>query len=70
MEPGVLIVFLITEAFGLAFNGITLFYILSNFDVKTHVFTLILIGKFRYEQITVVECRNSDREFKSHLFLS
>ena len=45
MNSAVLITVLTTEAIGLAFNGITLFYIISNFDVKTHVFTLILIGR-------------------------
>jgi hypothetical protein len=44
MNDGVLIAFLATESAGLTFNGITLFYIVSNFDVGTHVFTLILIG--------------------------
>jgi hypothetical protein len=45
LDQGTLIAFLGLEALGLAFNAITLFYILSNFDIKTHVFTLILIGK-------------------------
>ena len=45
LNSKVLIAFLGTEAVGLCFNGITLFYILSNFDVKIHVFTLVLLGK-------------------------
>jgi DUF1365 family protein len=45
MNSGILVAFLTTEALGLAFNGITLFYIWENFDVKTHVFFLVLIGK-------------------------
>ena len=45
MDPAIITSVLVTESLGLACNAITLFYILSSFDVKTHVFTLILLGK-------------------------
>ena len=54
LDPGTLITFLGIEALGLAFNAITLFYILSNFDIKTHVFTLILIGKNECSKLLLI----------------
>ncbi len=52
MDPTIITSVTVTESLGLACNAITLFYILSSFDVKTHVFTLILIGKYCYKGIS------------------